>query len=174
MGQVQTVRECSVCQGRGEVPQEKCGTCAGMGVSRSEDDISVVIPEGVQNGEMIRMTARGEAIPNGAPGDLYIKVHVKPHDTIRREGNTLISDLHVKLSDALLGNTYKVETLDSSVDIKIPAGVKHGEMLRIKDKGVPREGSSRGDFMVKINIDLPQKLSRKARKLIEELKEQGI
>jgi len=119
------------------------------------------------------MTGRGEAVPNGAAGDLYIKIHVKGHKSIVRDGANLQSDLHVKLSDALLGNTYKVETLDSSVDIKIPAGVKHGELLRIKGKGVP-QGSSRGDFMVKIQIDLPQKLSRKAKKLIEELKQEGI
>ncbi len=175
MGQVQTVRECSVCQGRGKVPKEVCGHCAGAGVARSEEEIEIEIPAGIQNGEMIRMTGRGEAIPNGAAGDLYIKIHVKPHATITRDNATLYTDLHVKLSDALLGNTYKVETLDSAVDIKIPAGVKHGELLRIKGKGVPQGSSSnRGDFMVRIHIDLPQKLSRKAKKLIEDLRTEGI
>ncbi len=173
MGQVQTVRECNMCQGRGEVPKEKCGTCAGVGIARTEEEIEIKVPAGVQNGEMIRMSGRGEAIANGATGDLYIKIHIKPHDTIKREGNNLVSQLHIKLSDALLGNVYKVETLDSEVDIKIPAGVKHGELLRIKGKGVP-SASGTGDFMVRIEIDLPQKLSRKAKKLIEELKEEGI
>ncbi len=173
MGQVQTVRECNVCQGRGKVPKEVCGHCAGAGVARAEEEIEIEIPAGIQNGEMIRMTGRGEAIPNGAAGDLYIKIHVKSHKSIVRDGANLQADLHVKLSDALLGNTYKVETLDGSVDIKIPAGVKHGELLRIKGKGVPH-GSSRGDFMVKIQIDLPQKLSRQAKKLIEELKGHGV
>ncbi len=173
MGQVQTVRECNMCQGRGEVPKEKCGTCAGVGIARTEEEIEIKVPAGVQNGEMIRMSGRGEAIANGATGDLYIKIHIKPHDTIKREGNNLVSQLHIKLSDALLGNVYKVETLDSEVDIKIPAGVKHGELLRIKGKGVP-SASGTGDFMVRIEIDLPQKLSRKAKKLIGELKEEGI
>lgn len=173
MGQVQTVRECSVCSGRGKVPKEKCGHCAGAGVARTEEEIEINIPAGIENGEMIRMTGRGEAIPNGSAGDLYIKIHVKGHKTIKREGSTLMSNLHIKLSDALLGNTYKVETLDGGVEIKIPAGVKHGELLRIKGKGVP-QGSGRGDFMVKIQIDIPQKLSRKAKKLIEELKGEGI
>jgi curved DNA-binding protein len=81
--------------------------------------------------------------------------------------------LHVKLSDALLGETYKVETLDGGVDIKIPAGITHGELLRIKGKGVAQNGR-RGDFMVKIHIDMPQKLSRNARKILEELREEGI
>jgi DnaJ-class molecular chaperone len=119
------------------------------------------------------MTARGEAIPHGTPGDLYIKIHVKPHKSIIRDGNTLTTMLHVKLSDALLGQVYTVETLDGALEIKIPEGVKHGELLRVKGKGVPKN-NTRGDFMVKISIDLPQKLSRNARRLIEELRNEGI
>lgn len=173
MGQVQTVRECSVCNGRGKVPKERCATCAGVGIARKQEEIEVKIPAGIEHGEMIRMTARGEAIPGGIAGDLYIKIHVKKHTSIRRDGVTLYTDLRIKLSDALLGTSYKVATLDGTVEIKIPAGIKHGELLRIKNKGVPSQGS-RGDFMVKVHIDLPQKLSRKARKLVEELKEEGI
>lgn len=173
MGQVQTVRECTICNGRGQIPTERCATCVGTGVVRRQEEIEVKIPAGIENGEMIRMSGRGEAIQGGVTGDLYIKIHVKKHSSIRREGSTLYSDLHVKLSDALLGNSYKVETLDGVVEIKIPAGIKHGELLRIKGKGVP-ERSNRGDFMVKVHIDLPQKLSRKARQLVEELKNEGI
>lgn len=175
MGSFQTVRECSVCHGTGEVPKEKCPTCAGAGVRRTEQDIKIDIPAGIQNGEMIRLTGQGEAVQGGTPGDLYVKIHVKKHHTITRDGANLYTNLHIKLSDALLGNHYKVDTLDGAIDIKIPEGVKHGEILRVKGKGVP-QGSlkSRGDFMVKIAIDIPQKLSRKAKKLIEELKEEGI
>ncbi len=175
MGSFQTVRECSACRGTGKIPKEKCGHCAGVGVRKSEEEISIDIPAGIQNGEMIRLTAQGEAIPGGTPGDLYVKIHVKQHDTITREGHNLYTNLHVKLSDALLGNSYNVETLDGAVEIKIPAGVKHGELLRIKNKGVP-QGSvkNRGDFMVKLAIDIPQKLSRNAKKLIEELRQEGI
>ncbi len=173
MGSFQTVRECQACDGRGQVPKEKCGHCAGQGITRQQSEISIEVPAGIQNGEMIRLTGQGEAIPNGEPGDLYVKIHVKPHQSITRDGSTLYSNLHVKLSDALLGNTYAVTTLDGTVDIKIPAGVTHGEKLRIKGKGVP-QGRNRGDFMVKIHIDMPQKLSRKARKLIEELQGEGL
>ena len=173
MGSFQTVRECSVCNGSGKIPKEKCGHCAGAGVRRAEEEIEINIPAGIQNGEMIRMTGRGEAIPHGTPGDLYVKIHVKQHTTITRDGSTLYTNLHVKLSDALLGNTYSVETLDGAVEIKVPAGIKHGELLRIKNKGVP-QGNSRGDFMVKLSVDIPQKLSGKAKKLIEELREEGI
>lgn len=175
MGTFQTVRECSICNGTGKIPKEKCEYCTGAGVLRSEEEIAIAIPAGIQNGEMIRMTARGEAIAHGTPGDLYIKIHVKAHASIVREGTTLTSQLHIKLTDALIGNTYTVTTLDGAVEIKIPEGVKHGELLRIKSRGVPTgQGNNRGDFMVKIHIDIPQKLSKKARKLIEELKEEGI
>ena len=173
MGAFTTVRECSVCNGKGEIPKERCGKCAGAGVAKEQEEISINVPAGISNGEVIRMTGRGEAIPNGQTGDLYIKVHVEPHSSIQRSGSTLTMDLPIKLTDALLGNTYSVETLDGNVEIKIPAGISHGELLRIKNKGVPI-GNSRGDFMVKISIETPKKLSRKAQKLVEELREQGI
>lgn len=173
MGSFATVRECSVCHGKGEVPKERCPHCAGAGVRRAQEEIEIKIPAGIENGEVIRMTARGEAIPNGQAGDLYIKIHVEPHKTIKREGATLLTDLPIKLTDALLGEAYKVETLDGSVEIKIPAGISHGEMLRIKERGVPTD-RGRGDFMVRISIETPKKLSRKAQKLVEELRGEGI
>tara|TARA_B100000508_G_scaffold140402_1_gene141285 strand:- start:562 stop:1647 length:1086 start_codon:yes stop_codon:yes gene_type:complete len=174
MGTFQTVKVCDVCQGSGQVPKEKCGHCAGVGVRRAEEEVEIAIPAGVQDGEVIRMTGRGEAIPGGQPGDLYIKLHVERDQRVKREGNNLVTDLPVKLTDALLGNEYAVETLDGAVTIKVPAGVQHGELLRIKGKGVPTGETSRGDFLVKISIETPAKLSRKAKKLIEELRGEGI
>ena len=175
MGSFTTVRECSVCSGTGEIPKERCPHCAGAGITKAEEEISVKIPAGIQNGEVIRMTGRGEAMPQGQPGDLYIKVHVEPHDTIRREGNTLSTTLPIKLTDALLGGSYHVKTLDGDVEVNIPAGISHGELLRIKNKGVPvGGGSTRGDFMVKVTIETPKHLSRKAKELIESLQKEGI
>lgn len=173
MGSFSTVRECDACRGTGKIPKEMCGECRGAGIARTQEEISIKIPAGIQNGEVIRMTGRGEAISSGQPGDLYIKVHAEAHKTIRREGTTLSSNLPIKLTDALLGNTYRVETLDGTVDIKIPAGITHGELIRIKERGVPSE-RGRGDFMVRVSIETPKKLSRKAQKLVEELREEGI
>ncbi len=173
MGAFTTVRECSTCNGKGQIPKEQCTHCAGAGVAKTQEEISVEVPAGISNGEVIRMTGRGEAIANGQTGDLYIKIHVEPHKTIKRDGTNLGSALPVKLTDALLGSTYTVETLDGTVEIKIPAGIAHGELLRIKEKGVPT-GNSRGDFLVKVSIETPKKLSKKAQKLVEELREQGI
>ena len=174
LGQFATVRECTTCMGTGKVPKEKCETCNGVGVKRAEETIEINVPAGIEPGEMIRMTGRGEGIQNGTPGDLYIKVHVQRHAAIVRNGSTLETSVHVKLSDALLGATYAVETLDGKIDIKIPAGVKHGEILRIKGKGVPTGGSNRGDFHAKILIDIPERLSRKAKELVEELQKEGV
>ncbi len=173
MGTFTTVRECTVCHGTGQIPKERCGHCAGAGIVRAQEEITIKVPAGINNGEVIRMTGRGEAIPHGQPGDLYIKVHVEAHASIKREGSTLTSTLPIKLSDALLGGVYHVVTLDGTVDIKIPAGITHGEMLRIKEKGVPSD-RGRGDFLVKISIEIPKKLSRKAQKLVEELRTEGI
>jgi molecular chaperone DnaJ len=173
LGQFATVRECSDCRGTGKVPKEKCPDCAGFGVRRIEDIIDLNIPAGVEHGEMIRMAGRGEAVQGGISGDLYVKIHVQSHPTIKRDGDILTTTVKVKLSDALLGTTMNIETLDGPIDIKIPEGVKHNEQLRIKNKGVP-DGTVRGDFLVKVQIELPSKLSRNARKLIEELKKEGI
>ena len=173
LGQFATVRECSSCRGTGNVPKEKCPDCHGHGIRRTEDTINITVPAGIEHGEMIRMTGRGEAVQGGTTGDLYVKIHVQPHPTIRRDGDTLHTSLRIKFTDALLGGTYAVETLDGTVTIKIPEGVKHGEILRVKNKGVP-DGTVRGDFHVKILIDMPQKLSRAARKLVEELRKEGL
>ncbi len=173
MGSFTTVRECNVCHGKGKIPKERCAKCAGAGILRAQEEIEVKVPAGIENGEVIRMTGRGEAMPNGQPGDLYIKIHVEGHQTIKRDGTTLFTTLPVKLTDAMLGGDYSVETLDGPVQIKVPAGITHGELLRIREKGVPTE-RGRGDFMVKINIEIPKKLSRKAEKLVEELREEGI
>lgn len=173
MGSFTTVRECHVCNGTGNVPKERCGHCAGAGIARTEEEISIKVPAGISNGEVIRMTGRGEAVSNGQPGDLYIKVHVEAHKSIRRDGSTLTIALPIKLTDALLGATYTVTTLDGNVDIKIPAGIAHGELIRIKEKGVPGD-RGRGDFMVKISIETPKKLSKQATKLVEQLREEGI
>lgn len=173
MGSFTTVRECSICHGTGEVPKERCGKCAGSGLERKQEEINFKVPAGIENGEVIRMPGRGEAMPHGQPGDLYIKVHVEVDKNIRREGSTLYTNLPVKLTDALLGSTYTVETLDGEIKVKIPAGITHGEQLRVKEKGVPT-GRGRGDFMIKIAIAMPKKLSKKAEKLIQELSQEGV
>lgn len=174
IGNFTNVRACATCRGVGQVPEKKCSHCHGMGVKKKESEISVKIPSGINDGEMIRLSGAGEAIPHGTPGDLYIKVHIKPDATFRKEGANLTMDLHIKLSTALLGGEYTVKTLDGELSVKIPEGVSIGEVLRIRGKGVPVDKHHRGDLMIKLHIDLPNKLSKEAKYLLEKLKEQGI
>ena len=123
---------------------------------------------------MIRMTGMGEAVAGGVAGDLYVKLHVRKHPLFKKEGSNLTTELNIKLSDALLGTEYTVATLDGDIKVKIPAGVSFGEILRVKGKGVPVDQRHRGDLMIKINIQLPSKLSKEAMKKIEDLKKEGI
>jgi molecular chaperone DnaJ len=174
LGQFTTVRTCNTCNGLGKIPTKKCTKCHGMGVLKKQEKFSVHIPAGIDNGEVIRLTGAGEAVSGGIPGDLYIKVHVKKHSTFVKEGINLVTDLNIKLTTALLGGEYNLETLDGTIVLKIPQGVNNGEILRVKGKGVPVDRSRRGDILVKVHIDLPNRLSKNAAKLIEELKKEGI
>lgn len=174
LGSVQTTRVCETCFGSGKVPKEKCAMCHGKGVDRREEEIGVSIPAGIDNGEMIRLSGMGEAVQNGVPGDLYIKIHVKKHQVFRKEGNNILMDLNIKLSDALLGSEYKIQTLDGDISVKIPQGVSYGEVLRVRGKGIPYEKTKRGDLLVKVNVTFPTKLSKKAEELLKGLQKEGI
>lgn len=174
LGSFAQERECETCHGSGKVPEEKCTTCKGAGVLRKEEEITIRIPAGIQNGEQVRLTGAGEAIQNGKPGDLYVRIHVQSHKVFKREGYNLVMTLNVKLTDAILGAEYPVETLDGEIKLKIPKGVSSGEVLRVKGKGVPYDGKKRGDILIKLEVKTPAKLSRAAEKLIEELKKEGL
>ncbi|HET8574711.1 MAG TPA: molecular chaperone DnaJ [Candidatus Paceibacterota bacterium] len=174
LGVISAVRTCETCGGSGEVPEEVCVKCKGEGVLRGQEEITVKIPAGISDGEMIRLSGKGEAVSKGMSGDLYIKVHVLKHRTFKRDGENLLMDLDIKLSDALLGSEYSIQTLDGGMKIKIPAGVSFGEILRVRGKGVPYEHGRRGDLLVKLNIKTPTKLSKKAKEAVEVLRSEGI
>ena len=173
-GAFSTTRTCNVCNGTGKVPEEKCTTCHGQGVLRKEEEVKIAVPAGIDDGEMVRLTGGGEAIPGGTPGDLYVKIHVKKDAKFRKEGHDLVMPLSIKLTDALLGATYKIETLDGELSLKVPAGVTHGERLRVKGKGIPQRYGSRGDLYITIDIQVPSKLSRKAKEAAEVLRNEGV
>ncbi len=175
LGQFTSTRSCVACDGTGKIPKEKCPTCKGHGVLRKESDISITIPAGIDNGEMIRLPQQGEAVKGGVAGDLYVKIHVKPHPVFRREGANLVMRLPVKLTDALLGTTVSVETLDGkTLEVKVPAMKRAAELLRVRGKGVPTGGNSHGDLIIELETALPQKLSGAAKKVIEDLKREGL
>lgn len=139
-----------------------------------QKEVSISVPPGIDDGQMIRLSGMGETLEGGVPGDLYVKVHVRKHPYLRKEGYNLIMDLPVKLSEALLGAEKTIGTLDGEVTLKVPAGTKHGVILRIKGKGVPLGQDKRGDLYTRILIQIPEKLSKEAKKLVEELKNQGL
>ncbi len=174
LGTFTTNKTCTECIGSGKVPKEKCHTCHGAGILKKEHEITVKIPSGIEDGEMIRLTGAGEAVQNGVTGDLYIKIHVKAHPQYKKDGVNLVTTLNIKLSTALLGGEYKLQTFDGEIKLKIPAGVSIGEVLRVKGKGVPIDKNKRGDLLIKLTIEIPKKLSRNAQKIIEQLKEEGI
>lgn len=174
LGAFTSVRTCNVCEGSGQVPEEKCKTCDGLGVMRKQEEINIEIPKGIDSGEMIRMPSRGEAVKSGVSGDLYVKVHVKPHPIFAKEGANIVMQLPLKLTDALLGTTITIKTIeDNELEVKVPAMSKTEEILRLRGKGVHYENGS-GDLLIRITTTLPKKLSQKAKKAIEELKSEGL
>lgn len=173
-GSFTSARSCPTCKGRGEVPKEECAVCRGEGVYDKQEEIYVVIPGGIEDGEMIRMPGRGEAAPGIPAGDLYVKVHVRADKLFTREGNNLLTALSIKLSDALLGTKETIKTLDGETSLDIPAGIRQGEVLRVRGKGVPYGRGNRGDLLVRIDIVFPKKLSKAAKAAIETLRAEGI
>src|SRR3990167_8522198 len=136
-----------------------------------QKEVSISVPPGIDDGQMIRLSGHGEILEGGVPGDLYVKIHVRKHPYLRKEGYNLIMDLVVKLTEALLGADKVIATLDGEITLKVPSGTKHGTILRVKGRGVPSE-RGRGDLYIRILIDIPEKLSKEQKKLVEELKKQ--
>lgn len=173
-GNFTSTRTCPRCHGTGQIPEDLCGVCTGQGIAKREEEIHVVVPAGVSNGEMIRMPGRGEAVTGGSAGDLYVKLHVKPDRTFTREGNNILTSLSLKLTDALLGGAHRIHSLDGDISVNVPPGVAHGEVIRVREYGVPHGRGARGDLLVRIDIEFPKKLSSSARAIIEKLRGEGL
>ena len=178
-GTVSSFRECAKCAGKGTIPAKKCSICAGHGVAKKSEEITIKIPPGIRDGEAISLPGQGEAAAGGVAGDLYARFTVGRHPVFQRDGVNLTMDLDVKMSEALLGVEKDIMTLDGLIKLKIPAGIDSGEILRVKGRGVPQgHGLSgtkgRGDLMIKVIIRTPRKISKKAKDLVEELKKEGI
>ncbi len=169
LGNMQTATECEVCFGTGKVPETKCDTCRGAGIVRGKEELTIRIPEGINNGDTLRMDGAGEAMPGVKSGDLYIHIQVESHATFKRMGNDLIMPLEIKLVDALLGKNIEIETLDGKEILEVHEGTATGDQLKIRHKGIPH-GRGRGDVIVGIKVKMPKRLSKKAREVIEDLR----
>lgn len=162
---------CSYCQGEGKIVTDPCKACGGEGWQRGAKRLTVKIPPGVEDGTKIRVQGEGEEGEwGGPPGDLYLYIHVKPHELFRREGDDVIYRLPLSYSMAALGGEVEVPTLEGSTKVKIPPGIQPGEVIRLKGKGIPRlRGRGRGDFVIEVTIKVPKKLTKRQRELLEEL-----
>jgi len=171
LGLILQRRPCLKCQGRGEIPEKECRHCRGQGIVNESKKIKLNIPAGIEDGQTLKLSGQGEAAPhNGQPGDLFVNIHIKSDNDFERQNDNLFYNLVINFSQAALGDKIKIPTLDGEVKLKIPAGIQSGEMIRLKNKGMPNlYKSKQGDLIVKIQVETPRKLSRQQKKLIEEL-----
>lgn len=172
LGAMQTVTTCPACQGEGNIPEKRCQHCGGHGRARSESHYKVKIPAGIDNGGTIRLAGKGESAGNGGQaGDLYVVAHVRPDARFTRDGNDIHTELNISYPQAVLGDKMEIETLDGLKKLVIPEGTPSHQQIRLRGLGVPDvHGRGRGDHYVRVLVAVPKRVSRKAKKLLEELK----
>jgi molecular chaperone DnaJ len=162
---------CPHCHGRGQTFKNPCASCHGAGRVEEEKVLSVKIPAGVDNGDRIRLSGEGEAGPPGSPpGDLYVEVRVREHEFFVRDGDDLHCEVPIRISQAALGDTVRVPTLNGEAEIRIPAETQTGKVFRLRDKGVKSVRSrSVGDLYCKVVVETPVNITAEQRELMEKL-----
>ena len=162
---------CTLCQGRGGRIVTPCATCHGTGREPSSRRVNVRIPAGVIDGQRIRLKAKGNpGSHGGAPGDIFVDVHVSPDSRFGRRGRHVTTSVPVSVTQVMLGTTVEVETLDEPVTLKVPAGTQSGTTMRVRGRGVPAAGKHpAGDLLVTIDVAIPKKLNKEQRTLVERL-----
>lgn len=169
-GAMEQVAECDQCHGTGKTISEYCHECHGKGYERKRVKLDVKIPEGIMDGQQIRIAGKGQRGLNGGPnGDLYIEVRVKPDPVFQRQGNDIYVSVPVSALDATLGATIEVPTVNGSVDLNIPEGTQPNQKFRLKGKGVRYRGNT-GDEFVEVKVTIPKKVSKKERELYEQIR----
>jgi len=170
-GQIQTAGICASCEGAGKIPEKKCKTCTGEGRILKNGNIKAKIPAGINDQSVIRLAGKGEAGLQGGPyGDLFLHISVAPSKDFERIKDDIYTKQHIHILQAVMGDKIKIKTVHGEEELIIPAGIQSGSTLKLKEKGVPKIGSSgTGDHNVKIIVDIPKKISGKERKLYEEL-----
>ena len=166
---------CPRCRGNGTVIEDPCDQCRGSGRERRTKRYSVKIPAGVRDGTRIRLKGKGEAGYGGAPaGDLFVVTRVETSAIYERRGSDLIVEVPVSYADAALGASVDVPTPEGAVSLKIPAGSEDGKLLRIRGRGAPKlSGGGKGDVLARLRIQVPKRLNKKQRELLEELRKVG-
>jgi len=166
-----TVQPCNTCRGQGKIIEKPCSKCKGIGKQKGTRKFSFAIPPGVETGEY-RIQGEGESIPNGMNGDLIVRIRVKQHDKFKRDGADVFYDANISMIDATLGKTIMVETLEGAEKLEVESGSQPNTIIKLKGKGLPRQsGRGRGDEYVRLVINIPTKIDKQQRKLLEELKD---
>jgi molecular chaperone DnaJ len=171
-GQVMRQTACDVCGGEGKIPSEPCERCEGRGREVRRRTLRVDVPEGIADGQRIRLSGRGHAGERGGPpGDLYVLVRIAADERFLRDGDDLVTVLDVSAPHAALGATFNAPSLDGDVEVRVGAGTQPGEVIVMRGHGMPRlrRPGRRGDLRVVVNVVVPRKLSREQRKLAEKL-----
>jgi len=175
LGSFSRVSVCPDCFGEGKIPEKNCSKCKGQGRVRQVETITISIPSGIDDGQIIKLEGQGEAGgKNEISGDLYVRIHIKKHKYFIKKGDDIYYQLLIDFTQAALGDKVEIPTLDKKVKLKIPAGILSGKSLRIKNKGMPKSNGFRGDQYVKLQIKTPKKLSKKAKELLKKLKQEGV
>ncbi|MBO7572665.1 MAG: molecular chaperone DnaJ [Bacteroidales bacterium] len=173
LGQMQTSTTCSTCGGSGKVIKDKCTSCYGEGIVSGEETIELKIPAGVYEGMQLSMEGKGNAARHGGiNGDLLIAIQEIEHPELKREGIDLVYNLYIGIPDAILGCSAEIPTIGSKVKIKLEPGTQSGKTLRLKGKGLPDiNGYGHGDLLVRINVFIPNDVSKEDKKLLEQMRE---
>ncbi|MDP7247252.1 MAG: molecular chaperone DnaJ [Candidatus Peribacteraceae bacterium] len=171
-GVIQQNFVCSSCSGAGRVPDKKCSACSGEGRIQKKETVTLDIPPGMHDGQTLRLAGKGEAGRHGAQsGDLYLLIAIRPDPRFERDGDDIRTHSVLSVLDAILGTQVKVKTVHGDTELKIPAGTQPNQIFRVKGKGMPVLGSSRhGDHYVTIGVEIPSKLSKDEKRLMEEWK----
>jgi molecular chaperone DnaJ len=173
-GMFRMVTTCPNCRGRGSVVKDHCGSCGGSGRQLRKRTVTVRIPPGVHEGQAVRITGEGEPGegPGAPPGDLHCYIAVKPHPIFSRHNNDLVCQFPISFTQAALGATVEVPTLKGPEAMDIPSGTQHGEVFKLKGKGLPDVRSHRaGDELVQVLVEVPKRLSERQRQLLHEFAE---
>ncbi len=172
-GFFQVQQTCPTCRGKGRVITDPCTSCHGAGRVEDVKTLSVKVPAGVDSGDRIRLSGEGEAGPaGGESGDLYVQMEVQEHAIFKRDGAHLYCDVPIAVTHAALGGELEVPTLEGRVKLKVPPGTQTGKLFRLRGKGVkPVRGGMVGDLLCRVEVETPVNLSKKQKKLLEELQQ---
>jgi molecular chaperone DnaJ len=171
-GNIQQAAPCPKCHGKGKIPEKVCTVCHGRGTARKTQHVVLKVPAGIDDGAIIRLRERGQAIAGGPKGDLYVHMRVKPDKKFTREGDLILSEEHVGMVEAAVGAEIEVNTVDGMVRMKVPAGTQSGTDFKLSGHGVPQmRGGSRGAHIVTIIVDTPQHLTKEQHALLEQFEE---